>query len=162
MVNSRTKGERITITGCLLDGLGTPVKDGLIEIWQADHRGFFRSPFETRGEADPEFSCWGRQPTDGQTGEYAFETIKPGRVPHSSGALQAPHVSFWIAARGVNLGLHTRMYFGDEDEANAEDPVLRRIEHRVRVPTIVAERSGNEYRFDIRLQGDRETIFFDV
>ena len=162
MVNADTRGERIKISGCLQDGTGTPVRDGLIEIWQADHSGFFNSPSETRGGADPNFSCWGRQPTDRTSGAYAFETIKPGRVPHLSGVLQAPHVSFWIAARGVNLGLHTRMYFSDEVEANAEDPVLSRIEHKVRVPTIVAERNGNEYRFDIHLQGDQETIFFDI
>ncbi len=162
MTNARTNGERIRISGQLLDGLGTPVRDGIIEIWQADHSGLFNSPSETRGKADPNFSCWGRQPTGKTNGKYAFETIKPGRIPHHSGAMQAPHICFWVAARGVNLGLHTRLYFADEAEANAEDPVLSQIEQRVRLSTIIAELAGDEYRFDIHLQGDQETIFFDI
>ena len=76
------------------------------------------------------------------TGECVFETIKPGRVPFPDGRLMAPHITFWIVARGINIGLHTRMYFGDEEAANAEDPVLARIEHRVRVPTLIAPRDG--------------------
>jgi protocatechuate 3,4-dioxygenase alpha subunit len=78
----------------------------------------------------------------------------------------APHITFWIVARGINIGLHTRLYFGDEDEANAADPILARIEHRVRVPTLIAERSEENgqsvYTFDIRLQGEDETVFFDI
>jgi protocatechuate 3,4-dioxygenase alpha subunit len=97
-----------------------------------------------------------------QDGEFRFETIKPGRVPFRDGRLMAPHISFWIVARGINLGLSTRMYFADEETANAEDPVLARIEHRVRVPTLLAPRDGNGYRFDIHLQGDKETVFFDI
>ncbi|MCP4316956.1 MAG: protocatechuate 3,4-dioxygenase subunit alpha [Hyphomicrobiales bacterium] len=101
-------------------------------------------------------------PTDMETGIYSFDTIKPGRVPFPDGRLQAPHVSFWIVARGINLGLNTRMYFVDEKAANDEDPVLAMIEHRVRVPTLLAERDGDTYRFDIHLQGENETIFFDI
>ena len=74
----------------------------------------------------------------------------------------APHVNFWIVARGINLGLNTRMYFSDEEEANGEDPILARIEHRVRVPTLIGRREGNTVTFDIYLQGDKETIFFDI
>ncbi len=89
--------------------------------------------------------------------------MKPGRVPMPDGRLQAPHVTVWIVARGINLGLHTRIYFADEAAANAEDPVLARIEHRNRVPTLLAQPQGQgAYRFDIHLQGDRETVFFDV
>jgi protocatechuate 3,4-dioxygenase alpha subunit len=162
MVNDRTLGRRITITGRVLDGTGTPLKDALIEIWQADAAGLYNSPAELRGSADPNFPGWGRCPTHGETGEYRFETIKPGRVPFRDGRLMAPHISFWIVARGINLGLNTRMYFGDEEAANAEDPVLARIEHPVRVPTLIATAEGNNYLFDIHLQGEKETVFFDI
>lgn len=162
MVNDRTLGRRIVITGRVFDGTGTPLKDALIEIWQADAAGFYNSPSELRGTADPNFSGWGRSATDGVTGEYRFETIKPGRVPFRDGRLMAPHVSFWIVARGINLGLNTRLYFGDEAAANADDPVLARIEHRMRVSTLIAAADGDDYRFDIHLQGDKETVFFDI
>lgn len=162
MVNDKTRGERITIRGRVFDGTGTPLKDALLEIWQADADGLYNSPSELRGTADPNFTGWGRCPTDMDTGEFRFETIKPGRVPFPDGRLMAPHVSFWIVARGINLGLNTRMYFADEEEANAEDPVLARIEHRSRVPTLIAPREGNTYTFDIHLQGEKETVFFDI
>jgi protocatechuate 3,4-dioxygenase alpha subunit len=115
-----------------------------------------------RGAADPNFAGWGRSPTNMQTGEYIFHTIKPGKVPFRDGRPMAPHATFWIVARGINLGLQTRMYFGDEKEANEADPILSRIEHRIRVPTLIAERKGDTYTFDIRLQGEGETIFFDI
>jgi len=162
MVNDRTRGERIFLTGRVLDGSGTPLKDAVIEIWQADSDGLYNSPSEWRGKADPNFTGWGRRPTDKETGIYRFDTVKPGRVPFDDGRLQAPHVNMWIVARGINLGLNTRLYFADEQAANDEDPVLRKIEHRVRVPTLVAQRDGDGYRFDVHLQGDRETIFFDI
>ncbi len=162
MVNDRTLGQRITITGRVLDGTGTPLKDALVEIWQADAAGLYNSPSELRGTADPNFTGWGRCGCDGVTGEFRFDTVKPGRVPFRDGRKMAPHVSFWIVARGINVGLHTRMYFGDEAAANAEDPVLLRIEHRVRVPTLVAAVDGSTYRFDIHLQGEKETVFFDI
>ncbi|KQU03608.1 protocatechuate 3,4-dioxygenase subunit alpha [Rhizobium sp. Leaf453] len=162
MVNDKTLGRRITISGRVLDGTGTPLRDALIEIWQADASGLYNSPSELRGSADPNFAGWGRCPTHGETGEYRFETIKPGRAPFRDGRLMAPHISFWIVARGINLGLNTRMYFGDEETANAEDPVLARIEHRIRVPTLIAAANGDTYRFDIHLQGEKETVFFDI
>jgi protocatechuate 3,4-dioxygenase alpha subunit len=162
LVNERTLGERIAIEGRVLDGAGEPVRDFVIELWQADAAGLYPSPSETRGTADPNFTGWGRTAADPETGGYRFETIKPGRVPATDGSLQAPHVSLWIVARGVNLGLNTRMYFSDEEEANAADPVLRRIEHRGRIPTLIGTRQGNVYRFDIRLQGPGETVFFDI
>jgi protocatechuate 3,4-dioxygenase alpha subunit len=162
MVNDKTKGERITIRGNVIDGSGSLLRDALLEIWQADADGLYNSPSEMRGTADPNFTGWGRSPTDMQTGEYVFHTIKPGKVPFRDGRPMAPHVTFWIVARGINLGLQTRMYFGDEKEANEADPILSRIEHRVRVPTLIAPREGDTYRFDIHLQGDKETIFFDI
>ena len=162
LYDDKTKGERIKIKGRVIDGSGTPLKDALIEIWQADADGFYNSPSETRGKADPNFLGWGRCPADMASGEYMFETIKPGRVPFNDGRLMAPHITFWIVARGINIGLHTRMYFADEEKANAEDPVLARIEHKVRVPTLIAKREGDTYTFDIMLQGENETVFFDI
>lgn len=166
LIGPGAKGERILVKGRVFDGSGTPLKDALIEIWQADDDGFYNSPQEKRGQADPNFTGWGRQPADGSTGEYRFETIKPGRVPYRDGRLMAPHITFWIVARGINIGLHTRMYFGDEEVANAECPVLARIEHKVRVPTLIAPRSEENgistYTFDIHLQGEKETVFFDI
>lgn len=161
MVNAKTKGERIKVRMRVLDGTGTPLRDALIEVWQADAAGLHTSPAETRGEADPNFFGWNRRATDMETGECFFETIKPGRVPFRDGRLMAPHISVWIVARGINLGLHTRMYFSDEETANAEDPILARIEHKVRVPTLIAPREGDAFIFDIHLQGEKETVFFD-
>ena len=161
MVNERTRGERITVTGIVYDGTGTPLKDVLVEIWQADAAGLYPSPDEHRGEADPDFTGWGRRAGDYQTGEWCFETIKPGPVPFPDGRMMAPHITFWIVARGINIGLQTRMYFPDED--NSADPVLTRLEHQNRVPTLIATQTGaGAYRFDIRLQGPDETVFFDI
>lgn len=162
MVNEKTRGERIDVKVRVLDGAGTPLKDALVEIWQADADGLYNSPSELRGAADGNFSGWGRQPTDMTTGECVFATVKPGRLPYKDGRLMAPHITFWIVARGINIGLQTRMYFADEETANREDPVLARIEHRSRVQTLVAQRVGDVYTFDIHLQGDLETVFFDI
>jgi protocatechuate 3,4-dioxygenase alpha subunit len=162
IVNDKTVGERIKVEIRVIDGADTPLKDALIEIWQADAAGLYNSPSELRGSADPHFSGWGRQATDMTTGQCVFQTIKPGRVPFIDGRMMAPHITVWIVARGINIGLHTRMYFGDEEAANSEDPVLARIEHRNRVATLVAPRDGNTYSFDIHLQGDDETVFFDI
>jgi protocatechuate 3,4-dioxygenase alpha subunit len=166
MLAPDVKGERIVVKGHVIDGAGAPLKDALLEIWQADAAGLYNSPEEKRGKADPAFPGWGRQPTDGSTGQYRFETIKPGRVPFVDGRPMAPHITFWIVARGINLGLHTRMYFSDEAAANAECPVLARAEHRHRVATLIAHRGEEDgrpvYVFDIRLQGEHETIFFDI
>jgi protocatechuate 3,4-dioxygenase alpha subunit len=162
MVNDKTTGERITVTGRIFDGAGALVRDAVIEIWQADSAGLYNSPSEMRGTADPNFTGWGRCPTRAEDGAYSFETIKPGKVPFKDGRKQAPHITFWIVARGINLGLHTRMYFPEESEANAADPLLQRIEHRDRVATLIAARDGATYTFDIRLQGENETVFLDI
>jgi protocatechuate 3,4-dioxygenase alpha subunit len=162
MVDDQTRGERITVTGQVIDGTGMPIKDALLEIWQADAAGLYNSPSETRGSADLHFTGWGRCPTGMDDGKYSFETIKPGPVPYPDGRMQAPHITFWIVARGINIGLHTRMYFPEEEAANAADPLLGRIEHRFRVPTLIASREGSSYSFDIRLQGENETVFLDI
>ena len=162
MVNDKTHGERITVTGRILDGAGGLVKDAVIEIWQADSAGLYNSPSELRGTADPNFTGWGRCPTSAEDGVFSFETIKPGRVPFKDGRKMAPHITFWIVARGINIGLHTRMYFPEETSANAEDPLLARIEHKDRVATLIAAKEGSVYTFDAHLQGDRETVFLDI
>jgi protocatechuate 3,4-dioxygenase, alpha subunit len=151
MLGAKTKGERITIEGRVFDGGGLVLKDALIEIWQADSEGKHNSE---------NFQGWGRCPTDMDTGIFKFQTIKPGSVPHPSGDRQSPHITFWIVARGINLGLNTRMYFADEDNSN--DPILKRIEHKERLNTLLANRKGNTYTFDIHLQGESETVFFDI
>ena len=162
MVNDKTKGERITVTGTVYDGTGTPLKDAMVEIWQADAEGLYPGK-DPRGQADPNFTGWGRKAGDYDTGEWVFETIKPGAVPFKDGRMMAPHITFWVVARGINIGLQTRMFFPDEAGANAQDPLLTRIEHQNRVSTLIAEKTGDgAYRFDIRLQGEGETIFFDV
>lgn len=162
MLTPDTKGERIKLRLRVLDGTGTPLKDALMEVWQADAEGLYNSPLEPRGTADPNFQGWGRFPTDMETGEIAFETIRPGRVPFPDGRLQAPHISVWIVARGINIGLHTRLYFADEDEANAEDPLLNRIEQPVRRKTLIMQKQGDTYVHDIHLQGENEAVFLDI
>ncbi len=162
MVNDKALGERITVTGRIFDGAGALVRDAVIEIWQADSAGLYNSPSEMRGAADPNFTGWGRCATRAEDGVFTFDTVKPGRVPFKDGRNMAPHITFWIVARGINIGLHTRMYFPEETEANNADPLLLRIEHRERVDTLIAIRDGQTLTFDIRLQGDRETVFLDI
>jgi len=161
LLTDRTRGERISIAGRVLDGAEEPVRDCVIELWQADSRGLYQGPSEPRGAADPAFAGWGRAAADPHTGIYRFETIKPGPVPFPDGRLQAPHVSLWIVARGINIGLHTRMYFSDEQAANAADPLLLRIGNAARIATLIGQRTGNVLSFDVRLQGADETVFFD-
>jgi protocatechuate 3,4-dioxygenase alpha subunit len=158
MVGPATRGERVLLVGTIRDGADMPVTDALIEIWQADADG--------RYGGDPAFPGWGRQPTDMATGAFRFETIKPGPVAFAPGATMAPHVSVWIVARGINIGLHTRMYFDDETERNAADPVLARIADPRRRRTLIARREHGgampRYVFDVHLQGPDETVFFDI
>lgn len=163
MIDDKTKGDRITITGCIHDGAGAPLTDAMVEIWQADSDGLFVAPGETRGTPDTDFSGWGRQPSDQETGVFTFETIKPGPVPFADGRFQAPHIMFWITARGINIGLHTRLYFEDEASANKDDPVLLLPNVASRAQTLIATKIGStKYRFDIHLQGENETLFFDI
>jgi protocatechuate 3,4-dioxygenase alpha subunit len=169
LVDDRTEGERIRIEGRVFDGIGTVLKDVLIEIWQANAAGRYAHPADRQpGKAvDPHFRGWGRACTDFDSGVYSFDTIKPGSVTGRNGRAMAPHISFWIVARGINLGLNTRMYFSDEAQANAADPVINLIEWEQRRATLIAQREERKggvpvYRFDIRLQGEGETVFFDV
>ena len=164
MIQGEVEGERITLAVRLIDGAGAPLGDGVVEIWQADATGSFAAPMSPDSNSVPAFTGWGRQPAD-QDGVATFETIKPGRVPAPDGSLQAPHVSLWIVARGINIGLQTRLYFEDEAEANAADYVLNRIADPKRRQTLIARRQGGPgvtYALDIHLQGDDETVFFDI
>ena len=171
LATPETKGERIRIEGRVLDGIGTPVRDVLLEIWQANTAGRYNHPGDRQPDKaiDPHFRGWGRAACDFETGVWSFDTVKPGPVTGRNGRVMAPHINFWIVARGINIGLNTRMYFSDEAEANAKDPVLNLIEWESRRKTLIAERQdgkggkgGALYRFDIRLQGEGETVFLDI
>jgi len=171
LAGPQTRGERIRIEGRVFDGIGTVLKDVLIEIWQANAEGRYAHPADRQPgkQLDPHFRGWGRACTDFQSGVYGFDTVKPGPVEGRDGRPMAPHVNAWIVARGINIGLNTRIYFSDEAAANAKDPVLNVIEWEARRQTLVAEKTDRRtddgaavYRFDIRLQGEGETVFFDV
>jgi protocatechuate 3,4-dioxygenase alpha subunit len=168
LVGPGTRGERIRIEGRIFDGSGAVVRDVLVEIWQANAAGKYNHPADRQDKpADDSFRGWGRTGTDFTTGVYTFETIKPGPVVGRHGKKpMAPHINFWLAARGINIGLSTRMYFADEAAANADDPVLNIIEQPARRQTLIARREDRDgvavYTFDIHLQGERETVFFDV
>jgi protocatechuate 3,4-dioxygenase, alpha subunit len=169
LVGRETQGERIRVEGRVLDGLGVPTRDILVEIWQANAQGRYNHPADRQEnkELDPSFRGWGRTGTDFTTGLFMFETVKPGPVIGRHGHKpMAPHINFWLAARGINIGLATRMYFSDEEDANVQDPVLNIIDPPLRRQTLIARREvrdgGVVYVFDIRLQGDDETVFFDV
>lgn len=165
IAGSHAKGQRIRVEGLVIDGTGSPVKDVLLEVWQANADGHYAHP-EGGGEVEDGFRGWGRVITDFETGEWGFDTVKPGPVPGRNGHVMAPHLNLWIVARGINIGLNTRMYFDDEAEANAADPVINLIEWERRRATLIARRADRDgtpvYRFDIRLQGDDETVFFDI
>jgi protocatechuate 3,4-dioxygenase alpha subunit len=140
----------------------------LIECWQANADGKYNHPADRQPgkSVDPGFRGWGRTCSDFDTGLYTFDTVKPGGVVGRTARPMAPHINLWIVARGINIGLNTRLYFSDETEANANDPVLNLIEWEVRRKTLIAQRQLRDgrvvYRFDIRLQGEDETVFFDV
>ena len=166
MAGPGTPGERIVIEGRVLDGLGAPCRDILLEIWQANAAGHYAHPADPQA-GDASFRGWGRTGTDFETGLYRFETIKPGPVIGRAGHKpMAPHVSLWLVARGINIGLQTRMYFADEAALNEADPVLRMIDPAIRRETLLARREERRgevaYVFDIRLQGESETVFFDA
>ncbi|WP_439122781.1 protocatechuate 3,4-dioxygenase subunit alpha [Marivita sp.] len=156
-IEDGAKGEVITIVGSIYDGTGWAMRDAMFESWQADAAGVYPG----QDGADPKVSGFCRFAADKDTGEYTLRTIKPGSVKGRNGQVFAPHISIWIVARGINIGLNTRIYFDDED--NSADPLLARIEQRPRVDTLVAKKTDDgTYRFDIRLQGEGETVFLDL
>jgi protocatechuate 3,4-dioxygenase, alpha subunit len=152
----------IKVSGVLLDGAGDPVADGMVEIWQANAAGRYAHPADDRTDAPLEqgFTGFGRSGTEGG-GRFELLTAKPGRVPWVDGRLQAPHLLVSVFARGLLKRVVTRMYFPDEEGANADDPVLLGLEPDRRA-TLIALPADGGVHFDIVLQGDRQTTFFVV
>jgi protocatechuate 3,4-dioxygenase, alpha subunit len=164
MVNELTQGLRLRIEGTVFDGAGATVEDALIEVWQANAHGRYRHELDA-GPAplDPNFSGFGRCPTDAN-GAFHFETIMPGAIHAGDGRRHAPHLGVIVFARGMLVHAFTRVYF--DDDALDGDPTLALVD-RERRQTLIATRSGDDrgravYRWDIHLQGDRETVFFDA
>jgi protocatechuate 3,4-dioxygenase, alpha subunit len=155
------QGRHVVIDGVVRDGEGAVVSDALVEVWQANAAGKYRHPADPQDRPlDPAFDGFGRVATD-DSGHFSFKTVVPGRVPGPEGTVQAPHLVIGILARGVLTRLVTRLYFEDEP-SNADDPVLALVPAERR-PTLLAKRVGpDRYRFEIRLQGKGETVFFDV
>jgi protocatechuate 3,4-dioxygenase alpha subunit len=154
--------DAIRITGMVYDGAGDPVPDHLIETWQADPDGRF-ADMHGYGEQSTldGFRGFARSGTEDGDGSYEIVTIKPGPVPTPDGSMQAPHIDVSVFARGMLHRCVTRIYFADEQTANQGDPVLRRVPAE-RVGTLIAQPTEDGYRFDIRLQGPGETVFFAV
>jgi protocatechuate 3,4-dioxygenase, alpha subunit len=160
------KGEKIRIEGRILDGEGAVCPDAFLEIWQADSSGKYDHPEDTQDKkADAKFRGFGRASADVQ-GVYRFTTIKPGQVPGPGNTLQAPHINVTVFARGLLKHLVTRIYFADHAEANEADPLLSSIDDPAVRRTIIAEKTNGAgiptYRFDVILQGEGETAFFEL
>jgi protocatechuate 3,4-dioxygenase alpha subunit len=150
----------IWLRGRVTDGDGAPVPDAIVEPWQADPDGRFNHPDDPRGAAG-DFRGFGRAATS-DDGEWAILTLKPGRVPGPDGAEQAPHIAVSVLARGLLHRVVTRIYFADEEVANAADPILASLAGDPARDTLVAQPSAGGYRFDVHLQGPDETLFFAV
>lgn len=162
LVTPDVSGDRIRIQGTVYDGDGMPVPDCMLEVWQADAQGRFADPQDKRALPNATFKGFGRCGTDAN-GAYFFDTIKPGPVPGPDGTIQAPHILVAVFARGMLLHLYTRIYFGDET-ANSSDAVLALVPADRRA-TLIAQRQAGEaaiYSLDVRLQGESETVFFDI
>ncbi|EQM67582.1 protocatechuate 3,4-dioxygenase subunit alpha [Pseudomonas tohonis] len=161
MAKPGAPGEHILLIGHVHDGNGHLVRDSFLEFWQADHEGRYDSAFDL----EKPFNSFGRTATTFDAGEWTLKTIKPGVVHNAAGVPMAPHINVALFARGINIHLQTRLYFDDEAEANARCPVLTLIEQPQRRETLVAQRCEVDgklaYRFDIRIQGEGETVFFD-
>ena len=160
LVTTRTRGERITIEGRVLDGDAAAVSDAMIELWQANADGRYDHPDDSQEKLlDSEFHGFGRAATD-ERGRFRFYTIKPGPVPGPGNLLQAPHINVSIFARGLLKRLITRIYFPGEP-LNATDAVLKTVAPERRA-TLVARIENDVLRFDIVLHGENETVFFDL
>jgi protocatechuate 3,4-dioxygenase alpha subunit len=156
------RGTRVSIEGRLLDGAGAPVADALVEIWQADADGRYQHECDPRaGDADPAFWGYARVATE-DTGRFQFDTIKPGAV-RAGAALtaQAPHILVSICGTGILTRYTTRLYFDDQPE-NAADPVLQLVPAERRATLLARTIAPGHYQFDIVLQGEHETVFFDL
>jgi len=160
LAGPQAQGERILLEFALLDGDGHPVPDGMIELWQADSAGRYQHPADTREPPpDPDFRGFGRLPTDAE-GRCTFHTVRPGAVPDGRGGFQAPHINVSVFARGLLGRLCTRVYF-EGDPALASDHVLALVPAGRR-PTLLARWHQSHWESVIHLQGERETVFFDV
>jgi protocatechuate 3,4-dioxygenase, alpha subunit len=150
--------DAVRIAGAVFDGAGAPVADALVEIWQANRVGRYRHPEDGREEIPLEdgFTGFGRCPSDVE-GRFEFLTVKPGAVPP-----HAPHINVNVLARGLLKQLVTRIYFPDETDANAADPLLASVEEPAVRSTLIARAADGRLVFDIHLQGERETAFLDV
>lgn len=154
-------GRHITIEGTVRDGEGAPIPDALVESWQANAAGKYAHPDDHQSKPlDPNFVGYGRAPTD-EGGRFAIETVMPGRVPGPGGTLQAPHLLLGILARGILTRLVTRVYFEDEPSTPG-DAILQLVPADRRGTLVARARGEGSYEFDLVLQGDNETVFFDV
>jgi protocatechuate 3,4-dioxygenase alpha subunit len=164
LVTPDATGTRIRIEGRITDGDGMPINDAMIEIWQADAQGRYAHPRDNRALPNTKFRGFGRSATDKQ-GIYSFNTIKPGAVAGANGKPQAPHIVLCVFSRGMLRQIYTRIYFSDEAAANGSDAVLNAVPADRRA-TLVAHQETDGglpiYRFDIRVQGEDETVFFDI
>ena len=166
VVPKNTNGA-LKVQGRVYDGEGKPVPDAMIEIWQANVHGKYNHPEDlSDAELVKGFNGFGRSCTD-EEGCFFFVTVKPGRVAGLGNTLQAPHIAINVFARGMLKQQVTRLYFSDEINANSEDPVLNSIEDAEVRDTLVASKVNDEngipcYKFNIHLQGEKETAFFDV
>mgnify|MGYP002632386944 CR=1 FL=1 len=163
LVTPDVSGTRIRIEGCIYDGDGKPINDAMIEIWQADAQGRYSDPRDNRALPNTQFKGFGRSATD-KAGVFAFDTVKPGAVPGPNGKPQAPHIVVCIFSRGMLRQIYTRLYFSDEP-ANTSDPILSLVPADRRETLIAHKQAGTEpalYRFDVRVQGENETVFFQI
>lgn len=154
----------LRLVGRVVDGSGDPVTDALIETWQAAPDGSFEHPDDPRSRRRPsssDFRGFGRCPTDAD-GCYEIHTVKPAALPAPGGAREAPHLDVSVFARGLLDRLVTRVYFPDEGEANAVDPVLQSVPPERRRTLVAAAEDDGALCFDIVLQGQGETVFFDL
>ncbi|WP_460164065.1 protocatechuate 3,4-dioxygenase subunit alpha [Pseudomonas sp. S2_F03] len=160
MAKPDAPGEHVLLMGQVYDGNGHLIRDAFLEFWQANHEG----DFDTAYDLEKPFNCFGRTATT-DIGEWTIKTIKPGTLKNASGVAMAAHINVALFARGINIHLQTRLYFDDEPEANAVDPVLNLIEQPHRRESLIARRCTVDgklaYRFDIHVQGESETVFFD-
>lgn len=163
IAGAQVKGDRLWIRFRVIDGDGVPVNDAMIEIWQANAEGKYNHPDDRQDKAiEASFLGFGRLGT-GEDGSCEFETIRPGRIPGVDGVLQAPHLSVAVFARGMLKQLYTRVYFFG-DPANSEDPILALVPPARRETLLARQDSSrpSHWNLDIHLQGDEETVFFDV